>query len=83
MNFEYNERTQFTLSRIRDFIEKHVGPNEETFYRQLADFGSDRWQIPPILEELKANAREAGLWNLFLPDSERGGGFTNLEYAPM
>jgi alkylation response protein AidB-like acyl-CoA dehydrogenase len=83
MNFEYNERTQFTLSRIRDFIEKHVAPNEETFYRQLEDFGSDRWQIPPILEELKLKAREAGLWNLFLPDSERGGGFTNLEYAPM
>jgi alkylation response protein AidB-like acyl-CoA dehydrogenase len=83
MNFDYNERTQFTLSRIRDFIDKHIQPNEETFYRQLESFGSDRWQIPPVLGELKAKAREAGLWNLFLPDSERGGGFTNLEYAPM
>jgi acyl-CoA dehydrogenase len=83
MNFEYNERTQFTLARIRDFMDKHIHPNEETFHRQLEDFGSDRWQIPPVLDELKAKAREAGLWNLFLPDSQRGGGFTNLEYAPM
>ncbi len=83
MNFEYNERTQFTLARILDFMEKHIHPNEETFYRQLEDFRDDRWQIPPIMDELKAKAREAGLWNLFLPDSERGGGFTNLEYAPM
>ena len=83
MNFEHNERTQFTLARIRDFMEKHIRPSEEIFDRQLASFGSDRWQIPPVLEELKAKAREAGLWNLFLPDSERGGGFTNLEYAPM
>jgi len=83
MHFEYNERTQYTVARIRDFMEKHIYPNEETFRRQLEGFGSDRWQIPPILDELKAKAREAGLWNLFLPDSERGGGFTNLEYAPI
>jgi len=83
MDFEYNERTQFTLARILDFMEKHIHPNEETFYRQLESFGDDRWRIPPILDELKAKAREAGLWNLFLPDSGRGGGFTNLEYAPM
>jgi len=83
MNFEHNERTQFTLARIRDFMEKHIRPSEEIFDRQLASFGSDRWQIPPILEELKEAAHKAGLWNLFLPDSERGGGLTNLEYAPM
>ena len=83
MDFEYNERTQYTLGQIRAFMDEHVYPNEETFFGQLEAFGSNRWQIPPILEELKENARKAGLWNLFLPDSERGGGFTNLEYAPM
>ena len=62
MHFEYNERTQFTLARIRDFIEKHIHPNEETFYRQLEGFGSDRWRIPPILEELKAKARDYDRW---------------------
>jgi acyl-CoA dehydrogenase len=83
MDFEYNERTQYTLGQIRAFMDEHIYPNEETHYQQLEAFGSNRWQIPPILEELKENARKAGLWNLFLPDSERGGGFTNLEYAPM
>src|SRR5207253_4499455 len=42
-----------------------------------------RWQVPPIMEELKAKARERGLWNLFLPESGRGAGLTNLEYAPL
>ena len=83
MNFEYNEKTQYTLARIREFMDQHVYPNEETHFRQLEAFGSNRWQIPPIIEELKEKARKAGLWNLFLPDSARGGGFTNLEYAPM
>ncbi|HEX9813873.1 MAG TPA: acyl-CoA dehydrogenase family protein [Myxococcota bacterium] len=83
MNFEYNEKTQYTLARIREFMDQHVYPNEETHFRQLEAFGSNRWQIPPIIEELKEKARKTGLWNLFLPDSARGGGFTNLEYAPM
>jgi acyl-CoA dehydrogenase len=83
MNFEYNEKTQYTLGRIRAFMAEHIYPNESTVFQQLEAFGSNRWQIPPVLEELKEAARKAGLWNLFLPDSERGGGFTNLEYAPM
>ncbi len=83
MDFEHNERTRFTLALIREFMAENVYPNEEVFFRQLADFGSERWQIPPVLEALKGKARKAGLWNLFLPDSERGGGFSNLEYAPM
>lgn len=83
MEFEYNEKTQHAMSLLQDFMGKHVYPNEKTYHRQLEDFGADRWQIPPILDELKEKARAAGLWNLFLPDSERGGGFTNLEYAPL
>ena len=59
----------------------HVYPNEATFHRQVAE--GDRWQPTPIVEELKAKARAAGLWNLFLPASEYGAGLTNLEYAPL
>ena len=51
-------------------------------YQQLEESES-RWIEIPILEELKAKAREAGLWNLFLPDSDRGAGLSNLEYAPL
>ena len=83
MDFEYNEKTQYTLARIRAFMDEHIYPVEEDYFRRLEDPRTDRWQISPLIEELKAKARKAGLWNLFLPDSERGGGFTNLEYAPM
>jgi len=83
MHFEYNERTQYTLERIRAFMDEHIYPIEEDYHRQREALGVDRWQVLPLIEELKQKARKAGLWNLFLPDSERGGGFTNLEYAPM
>src|SRR5690606_33559415 len=59
-----------------------VYPNEATFKEQHAA-SSDRWQTPPIMEEMKAKARAAGLWNLFLPDSERGAGLGNRDYAPL
>src|SRR5262249_55758939 len=60
----------------------HVYPNEATFRQQHAS-GPTRWHVPPIMEELKQQARERGLWNLFLPESEHGAGLTNLEYAPL
>jgi acyl-CoA dehydrogenase len=63
-------------------MEEHVYPNEKVFEEQLAAAES-RWTVPPIMEELKAEAKEAGLWNLFLPESEYGAGLTNLEYAPL
>jgi alkylation response protein AidB-like acyl-CoA dehydrogenase len=83
MDFEYSEKTRYTLDRLQAFMDKHVYPNEVTFAEQLSGFGQNRWQVVPIVEELKAKARAEGLWNMFLPDSERGGGFTNLEYAPL
>jgi len=83
MNFEYNEKTQYTLGRIREFMHEHVYPHEESYFREREAPGADRWQISPLVEDLKAKARQQGLWNLFLPDSARGGGFTNLEYAPL
>jgi acyl-CoA dehydrogenase len=79
--FEPSERARDYHRRLTAFMDEHVYPNERTFYEQLED--GDRWQVPPIVEELKARARAAGLWNLFLPESERGAGLTNLEYAPL
>jgi acyl-CoA dehydrogenase len=62
-------------------MDEHVYPNETSYHEQL-DSG-DRWQVPALMEELKSRARAAGLWNLFLPESEHGAGLTNLEYAPL
>ena len=62
-------------------MDEHIYPNEETFRRQIAE--GDRWQPVPIIEELKAKARKAGLWNLFLPASEYGAGLSNADYAPL
>jgi len=69
-------------ARLRAFMDEVIYPNEKT-YRDQHAAGADRWQSPPVMEELKAKARAAGLWNLFLPDSERGGGLNNRDYAPL
>ena len=81
MNFEYSDKVKGLQERVSAFMDAHIYPNEDTFAEQIEAGG--RWTPPPILDELKAKAREAGLWNLFLPESERGGGLTNLEYAPL
>ncbi len=82
MEFEYSARTKKLKSEIEAFMDAHIFPNEATYAAQL-DEGDSRWEPVPILEELKAKAKSAGLWNLFLPESERGAGLTNLEYAPL
>ncbi|HLF48313.1 MAG TPA: acyl-CoA dehydrogenase family protein [Methylomirabilota bacterium] len=82
MDFEYSKRTKQYMEQLTDFMNKFVYPNEATFHDQL-HAGPSRWHVPPVMEELKAKARERGLWNLFLPESERGAGLTNLEYAPL
>src|SRR5262245_54616998 len=68
-------------TRLVAFMDEHVYPNEKTYLEQVEAGG--RWHVPPVLEVLKAKAKAAGLWNLFLPDSEYGAGLTNLEYAPL
>jgi acyl-CoA dehydrogenase len=83
VDFSYNDKTKFALEKLEAFMEQHVYPAEATYHAQMEAFGTDRWQIPPVIEELKGKARAAGLWNLFLPESELGAGFTNLEYAPL
>ncbi len=68
--------------RLRSFVADVVEPGERAYYEQHAAY-ANRWTIPPVMEEMKAKAREAGLWNLFLPQSEYGAGLTNRAYAPL
>src|SRR4029450_6306642 len=82
MDFEHSKKTKMYMEQLQDFMTKYIYPNEKVFHDQL-EAAPTRWQVPPIMEELKAKARERGLWNLFLPESERGAGLTNLEYAPL
>ena len=81
MEFEYSQKVKDLQARLNAFMDQHVYPNEKKFFEQVAE--GDRWQPTAIIEEMKAKAKEAGLWNLFLPESSRGAGLTNLEYAPL
>ena len=81
MRFEHSAKVIDLLQRLTAFMQEHVYPNESTFHRQIAT--GERWQPTAIVEELKPKARAAGLWNLFLPESEYGAGLTNAEYAPL
>jgi len=75
-------RTEELAARITAFMEQHVDPAEPVFERQLAA-ATDRWNELPIMTELKAKAKAAGLWNLFLPKQHFPDALTNLEYAPL
>ncbi len=81
MDFEYSPKVKELQMRLEPFMEAHVYPNEARFADEV-DAG-DRWQPTRVVEELKALARKQGLWNLFLPESSRGAGLTNSEYAPL
>jgi len=81
MFFEFTEKVKDLQTRLTAFMEEHIYPNEGIFIKQVNE--GDRWQPAPVVEELKARAREEGLWNLFLPESEYGAGLTNYEYAPL
>ena len=81
MMFEHSTKVKNLQAKLSAFLDATVLPNEKVYYEQLDEGG--RWKIPPIMEELKAKARTAGLWNLFLPESEYGAGLSNLEYAPL
>ena len=81
MDFDYSPKVKELRQRLNAFMDEYIYPNEPLYY-QHAD-SKDRWQPVPIIEQLKPKARAAGLWNLFLPESEYGAGLTNLEYAPL
>jgi len=82
MDFELSPKTERLKAQLQEFMTREVYPAEKIFERELNEAPS-RWQIPPVLEKLKAKAKEEGLWNLFLPESDRGAGLNNLEYAPL
>ncbi|PTU73708.1 acyl-CoA dehydrogenase [Pseudomonas mangrovi] len=81
MDFAYSPKVQELRERVQAFMDAHVYPAEKVFHKQVEEGG--RWKPTAVVEELKAKAKAEGLWNLFLPDSEKGFGLTNLEYAPL
>ncbi len=82
MDFTHSPKVEALREKLLAFMEQHVYPAEPVFAGQQAAM-TDRWHEPPVMEELKARAREQGLWNLFLPAAEHPEGLTNLEYAPL
>jgi acyl-CoA dehydrogenase len=85
MDFAYDDRTQELRERLGTFMDSHVFPAEPVFAGQVAAAAEagDPWRRPPVLAELKAEARRQGLWNLFLAGQPEGAGLTNLQYAPL
>ncbi len=85
MDFNFSPRTQELQTRVRDFMDRHVRPVEAQWWQELEanTAAGKRWTPLNVIEELKPKARAAGLWNLFLPESEYGAGLSNQEYAPL
>jgi acyl-CoA dehydrogenase len=85
MEFAYDARTEELQERLLSFMDTHIYPAEKVFAEQVAEgIAADRgWERPPIIDDLKAEARSRGLWNLFLTHHPEGAGLTNLQYAPL
>jgi acyl-CoA dehydrogenase len=82
MDFAYNDRVETARRDLNGFMDECIYPNEEVYSRQMTAAG-DPHHHPAVMEELKTEARERGLWNLFLPDPDLGAGLSVLEYAPL
>lgn len=82
MDFEHSPRSRAVLARAERFMDEHIRPIEADYHREVEAL-DDPWVVLPIIDELKARAKEAGLWNLFLPDEEHGAGLSVLDYAPI
>jgi acyl-CoA dehydrogenase len=82
VNFELTSRTRELQERLGEFIAERVDPTEPVYVEQVEESGDPHFH-PPVMEELKAEARRRGLWNLFLPNEKWGAGLTNVEYAPL
>jgi acyl-CoA dehydrogenase len=85
MNFDYTPKVQELRQKLSHFFDQHIYPNERAFNSEVAAnrANGNAWVPTALIEKLKEQARDAGLWNLFLPESERGAGLSNLEYAPL
>jgi acyl-CoA dehydrogenase len=82
MDFEPSERCREFKERLTAFMDEHIYPAEAIYEEQIRASGTPHHQ-PAIIEELKTRARDAGLWNMFLPDAEHGAGLSNSDYAPL
>ncbi len=82
MDFDYSGKVNELRAKLDSFMRSHVYPAESAYF-EFVNSADNRWTIPPLMEDLKNIARDEGLWNLFLPDSEYGAGLSNLEYAPL
>jgi acyl-CoA dehydrogenase len=82
VEFAYDETTRQYRERLLEFMDSHVYPAEPVHAQQAAE-RDDPWATPPVVDDLRAEARKRGLWNLFLPHNEYGAGLTNLQYAPL
>jgi acyl-CoA dehydrogenase len=84
MDFSLSPKAQDYIQRISTFMQQQVLPAEPEYSAQVQNVPDWRsWKQPAVMETLKAKARAAGLWNLFLPDRKYGAGLTNVEYAPL
>jgi acyl-CoA dehydrogenase len=85
MDFDYSPKVKDLQKRLNAFMDAHIYPNEDAFHAEVEANRArgNPWVPTVIMEQIKEKARAAGLWNLFLPQSERGAGLTNLEYAPL
>ncbi|GIX25382.1 MULTISPECIES: acyl-CoA dehydrogenase family protein [Caldimonas] len=85
MDFAYTPKTQALREKLLAFMDEHIYPAEARYDEELAanTAAGKRWTPLQLIEELKVKARAAGLWNLFLPESEYGAGLLNQEYAPL
>jgi len=85
MDFDYSPKVKDLQKRLNAFMDEHIYPNEDVFHQEVEANRArgNPWVPTVVMEQLKEKARAAGLWNLFLPQSERGAGLTNLEYAPL
>jgi alkylation response protein AidB-like acyl-CoA dehydrogenase len=77
MLYPESEKVVALKRRVESFMDRHVYPNEERFYKEAEELGP--WKVYPVVEELKPKARSEGLWNLFLPESDHGAGLTNFD----
>ena len=78
---ELSTKVEDLLEKVSKFMDENIYPNEQKIMNEIAE--GDRWQPSQILEGIKAKAKEQGLWNLFLPESDRGAGLTNYEYGHL
>ena len=85
MDFAFDARTEELRGQLQAFVDEHIIPAEKVFEEQAAEMASQGrgWERPPVMEDLKAEARKQGLWNLFLAHHPQGAGLTNLQYAPL